>query len=283
MNDQPGRTTTMNDTKNYGQYRNQYGKLVTDRGPSEGQVNLIAKLLAEKTVPTEGYIAGLIAAFQADDLSGQNARTLIDHLIAAKSPVVAPSTLGPQEAGKPASEKQLTWVQKLRNEKAVPEAEDEVIGGFLGEGLTGRHAGRLLDYLFSLPAFDAPAPAQGYVGQLGEDIEVEGTLSTFRKIPSKFGETNLIVVTLDDGRQVKSFSNAKSFWGLEEGQRITIRGEVRSHETYHGSEATVLKRPQALLDMPAFDPTGEPPVAAADAAPAPEKGEDILGFWGLDS
>ena len=276
----------MNEIKNYGTYRNQYGKLVTDRGPSQGQVNLIAKLLGEKILPTHGGLAQLIDEFYANDLSGQNARVLIDSLFQAKSEVVAPSTLGPQEAGKPASDKQLNWVQKLRSEKAVPESEDEAIGGFVTEGLTGRHAGRILDYLFGLPRFDAPAPAQGFVGQLGEDIQVEGVLSTFRTIPSKFGETNLIVVTLDDGRQVKAFSNAKSFWGLEEGQRIGIAGEVKSHEEYHGSEATVLKRPQAfLVETEALDWTITPPsapVTVEESTPAPEKGEDILGYWGLN-
>jgi hypothetical protein len=268
-------------TADFGTYRNQYGKIVHDRGPSVGQVGLITRLVGEKIAPND-YVAGLIDAFHNEELSGRNARVLIDALINAKSQIVAPSTLGIQDPdAKLASPKQLEWVNKLLGEKDIPEADFTSIMGFVAEGLTGRHAGRILDYLFDRPA-QGVIHAEGFVGALGQQIEVEGTLTTFRKIPSKFGETNLIVVTLDDGRQVKAFSNAKSFWGLEEGQRITIAGEVRNHETYHGSEATVLKRPQALLDMPAFDPTGEPSVAAADAAPATEKGEDILGFWGLN-
>ena len=97
---------------NFGTYRNQYGRIVTDRGPSQGQVDFLAKLVAEKICPND-YIATLIDAFHAEELSGRNASVLIDALMSANSTIVAPSTLGAQEGTRMASEKQLSWVQRL--------------------------------------------------------------------------------------------------------------------------------------------------------------------------
>jgi hypothetical protein len=272
--------------KNYGTYRNQYGKLVTDRGPSEGQTNLLDKLVAEKVV-TDDYTQSLIDAFGQDELSGQNARVLIDNLLAAKSVIIPPSVLGPQEPGKMASPKQLEWVQKLLIEKAVDDVDATAVQAFLDEGLTGRHAGRILDFLFERPAIGAPAPAEGFVGEVGEKISVSGELVVFKKIPSKFGETNLIVVRTAGGQEIKAFSNAKSFWGLSQGQHITIEGEVRSHDTYKGSETTMLKAPKAVAVGDGEGLLGqtitEEPAAVAAAPKKAEKAEDLLDFWGLNN
>ena len=310
-------------TADFGTYRNQYGKIVHDRGPSVGQVGLITRLVNEKVAPND-YIAGLIENFRNEELSGRNARVLIDALINAKSQIVAPSILGLQDPdGKPASPKQLEWVDKLLGEKDIPEADFTSIMGFVAEGLTGRHAGHILDYLFDRPKAGV-VHSEGFVGEIGEKISVSGELVTFRLIPTKFGETNLIVVRFQDEgmtKEVKTFSNAKSFAGLAEGMHITITGEVKSHEPagQYGGEATVLKAPKAeyvgdgeglvgqrieeeaepvavydealggsIFTMPelaqamADEKAGAPLPLQQDAVQAPEKGEDVLSFWGLN-
>src|SRR3954464_15439597 len=123
-------------TTDFGKYKNQYGKTVTDRGPSEGQVNLLIKLVDEKIVPND-FIAGLIEDFNADALSGRNAKTLIDTLMNAKSKIVLPSTLPQDGERKPASEKQLHWMNKLLAEKDVPELEAARITAWINEGFPG--------------------------------------------------------------------------------------------------------------------------------------------------
>jgi len=228
---------------NFGTFRNQYGKLVHDRGPSEGQREWIERLRVEKILTPRAE--ELLDLYNTDDLSGQHARELLDILFGAKSKIVDPSTLGPQDpTGKPASPKQLNWVNKLVGEKDIPDADVTAIQGYLDEGLTGRHAGRILDYLFDRQDQGAAAPAQGFLGTIGEQITVTGTLTTFRAIESRFGPTNLIVITDDEGHQAKVFSNAKGFWGRNEGDRITVTGTVKSHDEFKGSQSTMLSRPK---------------------------------------
>jgi hypothetical protein len=225
----------------FGTYKNQYGKTVHDRGPSEGMTKLILTLLAEKVVPND-YVAGLVDRFNTDDLSGREAKNLIDQLIGAKSQIVAPSTLSQDGERSSASEKQLHWINKMLAEKNVPELEAARITTWVNEGFPGRNAGRVMDYLFDLPAANA-VQTQGFLGEIGDKITVEGTITTFRSIDSKFGPTNLIVITTEDGKAVKAFSNAKGFWGLEEGSPVTVTGTVKSHDSFKGSEATVISRP----------------------------------------
>ena len=149
-------TTTTKEQRHddFGTYKNQYGKTVHDRGPSDGMIDLIITLLNEKVVPN-GYVADLVDRFNTDDLSGREAKSLIDALIAGKSKIVAPSTLPKDGERKPASEKQLYWIDKMLGEKDVPADEASLIGGWVIEGFPGRNAGRVMDYLFGLPNANA--------------------------------------------------------------------------------------------------------------------------------
>lgn len=228
--------------KSFGTYKNQYGKTCTDYGPSPKQSHWIEKLATEKQLAPRAQL--LLDLYNTGDLSGQQAKELLDILFAAKDTTVVPSQLGPQPDGKPASASQIHWVGKLLAEKAVPEAEATAIAGFQDEGLTSRWASKIMDYMFGLPNANTGPVAQGFIGEPGEFIKVTGTIDQLRQVLTKWGTSNLILVKTPEGKAVKTFTSAKWSWGLKPGDEITIGGEVREHENYKGQEATVIKKAQ---------------------------------------
>lgn len=233
-------TTT---TKSFGSYKNQYGKWVQDRGPSPKQVEWIARLSKEKQL-TE-WMSEKVAAAQAEELSGRDARSLLNQLFAAKNNIVLPSQIPTYWDGKEASPKQVEWVTKLVDEKDIPAQEYEVIKDFQAQGLTSRVAGALLDYLFAQSDKSAP---KGFLGEIGEKIKVTGKITKLEATYGTYGETNLIIVITEDNKAVKMWSNAKGFAGKKVGDQIALVATVRKYENYKGAEATLVKRPQVMSE-----------------------------------
>jgi hypothetical protein len=89
---------------------------------------------------------------------------------------------------------------------------------------------------------------KGFIGLIGEKIEVTGTVKTKRnfgsysyKGPSKY----LFVVDTDRG-QVKTFSTGKWIRNVKEGDKVSWIGTVKDHETFKGWKSTVLTRVKVI-------------------------------------
>lgn len=88
----------------------------------------------------------------------------------------------------------------------------------------------------------------GFVADVGEKVDAIGTVdvATSFEVPSYRGFGSdwkaMVVVTLADGRVVKTSGTGRSLFNVERGDRVRIRGTVKAHGNYRGQDQTVLTR-----------------------------------------
>lgn len=88
----------------------------------------------------------------------------------------------------------------------------------------------------------------GFVAEVGEKVDAIGTVdvATSFEVPSYRGFGSdwkaMVVVTLADGRVVKTSGTGRSLFNVERGDRVRIRGTVKAHGNYRGQDQTVLTR-----------------------------------------
>lgn len=87
---------------------------------------------------------------------------------------------------------------------------------------------------------DATAASE-YLGQEGDKITVEGTISAIRYIEGYHSTTTLYTILTSDGNLVKWFAS-RSALGDDEGKAVKITGTVKKHDDYQGTKSTVLTR-----------------------------------------
>jgi len=88
---------------------------------------------------------------------------------------------------------------------------------------------------------------QGSVGQLWDRITVTGIVTGVRSIRGFVGRTHNTRLLLDCGHfGVKLISGRAWSGAVELGDEITVSGEVRGHEDWHGWPATVLSDTQPV-------------------------------------
>lgn len=80
---------------------------------------------------------------------------------------------------------------------------------------------------------------------VGDDVELEGTVSYTRTVETKYGTSLLVVVRVDFEHEVKMFTTANWAWSVSRGERVSIRGAVKSFDEYEGKKATQLARVKA--------------------------------------
>jgi hypothetical protein len=94
-------------------------------------------------------------------------------------------------------------------------------------------------------ARQAAKASSDYLGEVGDKIEVKGTISAIRYIAGNYGTTVLYTILSEDGNLVKWFSSREAL-GEQEGVQVHIKGTVKAHDEYRGEKSTVLTRCKAL-------------------------------------
>ena len=96
------------------------------------------------------------------------------------------------------------------------------------------------------------------VGDLGDRIAVTGIVTGVRPIRGFVGGTHNIRLLIDCGHfGVKLISGRVWSGAVQLGDEITVSGEVRSHEDWHGWPATVLSDTQSVA-LPAAESSKRP-------------------------
>lgn len=89
----------------------------------------------------------------------------------------------------------------------------------------------------------------GFVAEVGEKVDAIGTVTVATKFEREayrgYGATEmvaLVVIELDGGKVVKAVGTGISLYGVARGDRVRVKGTVKSHATYKGQDQTVLTR-----------------------------------------
>lgn len=85
-----------------------------------------------------------------------------------------------------------------------------------------------------------PAARSGYVGTVGDKVTVNATVTFKTTFDGYYGTTTLISFRLNDGRECKWFASNPPH--LNVGDKVTVSGRVKKHDTYKGHAQTVLAR-----------------------------------------
>jgi len=80
---------------------------------------------------------------------------------------------------------------------------------------------------------------------IGDAVELDGTVSYIRTVETQFGTSLLVIIRVDFEHEVKAFTTAGWAWSAEKGDRITVRGTVKSFDDYEGRKSTQLSRVKA--------------------------------------
>lgn len=80
---------------------------------------------------------------------------------------------------------------------------------------------------------------------IGETVELEGVVSFIRTVDTQYGTSLLVKIRLDYEHEVKAFTTAQWAWDANTGDRVTVRGIVKSFDEYEGRKSTQLNRVKA--------------------------------------
>lgn len=80
---------------------------------------------------------------------------------------------------------------------------------------------------------------------VGDAVELEGVVSYIREVETQFGTSLLVIIRVDFEHEVKAFTTASWAWSAEKGDRLTVRGTVKSFDEYEGRKSTQLSRVKA--------------------------------------
>jgi hypothetical protein len=259
----------------YAGQRGYYRRPSASTPASQGQKNFIRSLLADKAVSEDdlqGYLGEL------DGLGKMRATEILDDLKALPNKILSPAEIAALEAGDyDASERQFSFFRSLLGGRELGDEDRGLLAGLRDS----RRVGRAIDLLLSLPEIGGAAdsgPSAGYLAQVGERVkDLAGEVVLVRDIQSRFGFSKLLVVKLDSGHLVKTFSSAASVLDSDfvAGDRIDIlAGTVKAHEEYKGQEQTMLTRVKVAQKL--ADEGGDEGDGGTRYSPAPP------GFAGFD-
>ena len=79
-------------------------------------------------------------------------------------------------------------------------------------------------------------------GEIGERGAFSGAVKLTRSFSGNSGPSLLVVVSLDGGSEVKFFSTANFAWELNEGDEVSLTGEISGFDQYGESKQTVVKK-----------------------------------------
>jgi hypothetical protein len=79
-------------------------------------------------------------------------------------------------------------------------------------------------------------------GEIGERVAFSGVVKLTRSFSGNYGPSLLVVVSLEGGSEVKFFSTANFAWELNEGDQVSLTGEISGFDSYGDSKQTVVKK-----------------------------------------
>lgn len=91
-------------------------------------------------------------------------------------------------------------------------------------------------------AKEEAAKSSRWIGEEGQRLEMVVTVNFKREIPSDYGSKFLVSMATADGNTVKTFSSGAFGWDAEVGETYRIKGTVKEHELWNGSQETMMTR-----------------------------------------
>ena len=89
------------------------------------------------------------------------------------------------------------------------------------------------------------AIAPGYIGEVGEKVTVDATVTTVRSVPTDWGVSELVLFRTTCGHVLKWFT--KSAPDIAVGDLVTVAAKVKAHEQYRGVDQTSVVRPRIVV------------------------------------
>jgi hypothetical protein len=81
-----------------------------------------------------------------------------------------------------------------------------------------------------------------FCGQIGDEISANVEIKRLKQFDTRYGVSYLIeMINLENNRMLKTFTTSKNLVQLSAGDRISIQGRVKEHETYNNLNSTVLR------------------------------------------
>lgn len=82
--------------------------------------------------------------------------------------------------------------------------------------------------------------------QVGDKVNVTGTIKVIASIETDYGFSNLIIIESDNTEAIKLFTTAGWSYEVSRDQVVTIDGTVKSFGEYEGKAQTILNRPKLV-------------------------------------
>jgi hypothetical protein len=105
-----------------------------------------------------------------------------------------------------------------------------------------RAADDLISWLAAEAAKPVPVESHYIEAQIGDKVEIEGTVEAAPQIETRYGTSVLLIVVTASGEQIKTFGTASWLWDLTKGDKIKMGGTVKDFEEYKEIKQTVLTR-----------------------------------------
>lgn len=86
--------------------------------------------------------------------------------------------------------------------------------------------------------------SEGYIGQVGDEIQTKFQLHDARGIETQFGGTILYIGCDEKGHKITFFSTSSKFSDFKIGQWYTIKGTVKSQQKRNDMDETTIARPK---------------------------------------
>ena len=83
-----------------------------------------------------------------------------------------------------------------------------------------------------------------YVGEVGQKVSTEATITGLRKINGAYGESTLVEMEDPEGRRIKTFTSAGWAGDARVGDRVALTATVKRQEEYRGNPETLVSRPK---------------------------------------
>lgn len=95
-------------------------------------------------------------------------------------------------------------------------------------------------------AKDEAATAAGHLGEVGDKIQLQVTVTRRRTFETQFGMQALVGMRTEAGHELVTFTSGAFGWAVEEGQTLEIKGTVKEHGHYQDIPQTTLFRVKAV-------------------------------------
>lgn len=100
-----------------------------------------------------------------------------------------------------------------------------------------------------LAAAEAAAKAaRTFLGEIGDQIEIVGSVARAFWVDNRFGGSFLITL-VEDATQNEAiiWTTAKAFIGLQAGDRVHVSAEIKDRQIFEGAPQTTLARPKMVI------------------------------------